>query len=90
MEQKEFTVAPDVIYQELDGEMVLLDIKSGEYYGIDEIGSRIWTLIEEGKSTEGVKEALLQEYDVDDETCNQQVGAFIEELQGAGLIQVKG
>ncbi len=90
MEQKEFTVAPDVIYQELDGEMVLLDIKSGEYFGIDEIGSRIWALIEQGKNVEGVKEALLQEYDVDDETCGRQVGAFIEELQGAGLLQVKG
>ncbi|WP_028580041.1 PqqD family peptide modification chaperone [Desulfogranum japonicum] len=85
--QSTFSVAPDVIYQELDGEMVLLDTKSGEYFGIDEIGSRIWALIEQGQTTKGIQSALLEEYDVDEETCSRHVGAFVNELQKAGLIE---
>ncbi len=80
-------IAKDVIYQELDGEMVLLDMKSGEYFGIDEVGSTIWALLERGKSTGEILLLLMQEYVVDELTCRNQVASFLNELQGAGLIE---
>lgn len=88
MENQEVKISEDVIYQELDGEMVLLDMKSGEYFGIDTIGSRIWVLLEQGKSPGQTQDILIQEYDVDPVTCSRNVQEFLLELKEAGLIEV--
>lgn len=56
--------AADVLVQELDGEAVLLDLKSGNYFGLDEVGTRFWTLLTTEPSPQVAFDQLLTEYDV--------------------------
>ena len=82
------TIPEDLVYQELDGEMVLLNMQSGQYFGIDEIGSKIWALVEEKVLPVDIVKRLIAEYEVSEEDCQQQVAAFLDELAKEGLIQM--
>lgn len=83
-------VIPDeLIFQDLDGETVLLDMKSGQYFGMDETGSRIWKLLGEYDNLQEVLDALLAEYDVAADICRQELLAFLENLETSGLVTVE-
>jgi coenzyme PQQ synthesis protein D (PqqD) len=69
-------------------EVVVLDLNSGTYYGLDELGTRIWTLIEQPMSLRTIREAIMSEYEVDGETCDQDILAFLNKMQAAGLVEV--
>jgi hypothetical protein len=72
----------------MGGEVVILDLKSGTYYGLDVIGARIWSLIEQPTSVSAIRDAIMADYDVDAETCEQDIVAFVEKMQGVGLVEV--
>ena len=72
----------------MDGEVVMLSIQRGEYFGLDKIGSRIWELIENLVSIKEIRSILIEEYDVDEETCLKDLIEFLEDLQNKGLLIV--
>jgi hypothetical protein len=73
---------------EVDGEVVMMSIEQGNYYGIDEVGSRVWALIEQPTAVGAICDALEAEFDVERATCEADVLKFIEELAEQGLIRV--
>lgn len=73
---------------EVRGEAVILDLKEGQYYGLNDVGARIWDLIQEPKTVQQVQELLLAEYDVALEDCRRELLALLEELANRGLIEV--
>ena len=56
------TIAPDVMFRQLNDEAVLLDLKSGTYFGLNDVGARTWQLILEQGRLSRVLDALLDEY----------------------------
>ena len=58
------TLSDQVMFRDLGGEMVLLNIETGKYYGLDEVGARIWALLEEHGALQAAFDATLDEYDV--------------------------
>jgi hypothetical protein len=82
-------VSPDQVCSDLDGEAVILDLKSGGYYGLNSVGARIWQLIQQPQRVAEIRSVLLEEYDVDTDTCDRELKALLESLQNAGLIQVQ-
>jgi hypothetical protein len=58
----ELTIAPDVMFRHLSGEAVLLDLKSGTYFGLNDVGARTWQLVLEHGKLSRVLDALLDEY----------------------------
>ena len=66
---------------------VLLDSRSGHYYGLDEVGSRIWGLAEAGFPTPSITEKLAAEYDVPPEQLEQDVNQFISVLTKSRLLE---
>ena len=62
-----FSVPPRVLFRNLDGEAVLLHLDSGKYFGLNEVGTRIWELLAEHRETGAVCRALLAEFDVPEE-----------------------
>ena len=70
------------------GESIILDLKSGIYYSLEEVASKIWALIERPTAIGVIRNAILSEYEVDREICARDVQAFIEALDSAGLIEV--
>lgn len=73
---------------DLDGEKVMMNLDKGQYFMMNEVGSRIWELIEGNTSIVNIIETLTNEYQVDEETCENTVMEFLGRLKDAELIKV--
>ena len=82
-------IPEDVLFHELSGEAVLLNLASGKYYGLDEVGTRIWLLLSEHKSLENAYQLLLKEYDVEEDRLRTDLFNLVEDLARNGLIEVE-
>jgi hypothetical protein len=78
--------APGVVFQEIEGETVLLDVEAERYYALDEVGSRCWELLAEHGDLEKVVASMLAEFDVDEATLRSDLEALLEQLSAAGLV----
>ena len=74
---------------DLDGEAVILNLEQGVYYGLNPVGARVWSLIQEPRTFDQLIEVLLAEYEVDLQVCRQEVLGLLAELASHGLIEVK-
>lgn len=79
---------PNVLAQDLAGESVLLNLQTEEYFGLDDVGTRIWQALTEKESVQTAIDALQAEYDVEPEQLRQDVENIIEELLANGLVEV--
>jgi len=80
---------PDqVTYREISGEMVLLNLESGKYYGLDEVGARMYILLAEHGSLEAAFQAMLAEYQVEAEQLEADLITLVEDLAAHGLLHV--
>lgn len=75
------------ICTEISGEAVALDIKRGVCYGLNQVGTRIWQLVETPRTISGVVDILIDEYDVERGVCSQQTRSLFADLLQAGLIE---
>ena len=82
-------VSPEVLMQEISGESVLLDLKSESYFGLDEVGTRIWRLVERDGHLKAVHSALQAEYDVDAARLEYDLKELMGRLVDAGLVAVQ-
>lgn len=73
---------------EVDDEIAMIDAEQGKYYGFDSVASRIWRLIQEPKPFESIIEALMNEYDVSRQQCEEDVSELFERLYEEGLISI--
>jgi len=81
-------IIPDtILVQEIDSEMVLMDINSDSYYGLDEVGCSIWKVIEASHGLLESYNRLLEIYDVEPETLKKDLLTFVETLAQNGLIR---
>ena len=78
-----------LLASELDGELVGLNVDSGTCYGFNATATRIWALLEQPRSLSELRDTLLEEYDVDPETCLQQLTEMLGELEADGLVDLK-
>ena len=83
------TIPDTVVHQQLGDEIVMLHLASGQYYGLDDVGSRLWVLLREHRSVGPVVAAMAAEYDVDESILRADVSRIVDELADAGLIQVE-
>lgn len=72
----------------IDQETIVLNFQSGGYYGLNEVCTSIWNLIQEPKKVEEIRDAILEEYEVESEQCSQDLLRLLQELSIAGLIKV--
>jgi hypothetical protein len=82
-------VSDDTLFQELSGETVLLELSRGVYYGLDEVGTRIWNLLAEGRSLEETVDVLVEEYDVDRVRGAADVLRLVGELEERRLLEIR-
>ena len=84
---KVYTVCSDVLFQQVNGEVVLLSMDSGKYFGLSEVASRMWHLIHSVGDLDAVLAILLEEYDVPEDELREDVSDFAEQLIAAGLLE---
>ena len=81
-------VNDDVLFQELQGEAVLLNLKSGVYFGLDPVGTRIWQLFAEHEVLGEVAQAIVTEYDVAEDRCSEDLLKLVDDLEKQELVSV--
>jgi Coenzyme PQQ synthesis protein D (PqqD) len=74
---------------DLAGEVAILDVKYGTYYGLNAVGARIWNLIQEPKTVNEIRDILLKEYEVETECCEREVLALLQNLVAKELIEIE-
>ena len=70
-------------------EVAILDFKAGVYYGLDDVGARVWQLVQEPKKVREIRNALLEEYEVEPDRCERDLIALLRSLAGDQLIEIK-
>ncbi len=78
------------VSSEIDGETVSLNLKSGIYYSLNAVGSRIWQILQESSSVRDIRETIVEEFEVAAERCERDVLRLLSELAAKGLIEVDG
>jgi hypothetical protein len=79
-------IQEDVLFQELQGEAVLLNLKTGVYLGLNQVGTRIWQLLQEDGALKRVVDVMLQEYDVAQEKLQTDVLDLVGQMEKQGLL----
>jgi hypothetical protein len=83
-----FNVASDQVSTELDGEVVILSIRSGGYYSLRNVSARIWALIHKPRSVAEIRNIVAAEYHTDAERVEADAIEFLESLAELGLAEV--
>ncbi|MDZ7267801.1 MAG: PqqD family peptide modification chaperone [candidate division KSB1 bacterium] len=78
--------APEQIFSDLGGEIVILNLNTGVYHGLDEVGARIWHLLQQPITVDELHAAILAEYEVEAEICRRDILELLRTLLDAGLI----
>ncbi len=71
-------------------ESVILGLQNSVYYGVSPVGASIWKLLQRKRSVAELRDAVLEEYDVEKERCERDVLDLLEKMQAEGLIEVVG
>lgn len=82
------TIPDDVVFRDLAGEAVILNLASGTYFGLNEVGTRMWHLLAEHGSTELLLATVLAEYEVEEAPLRQDLDSLLHILVEKGLIVV--
>jgi hypothetical protein len=82
------SIPSQVMARQVSDETVILDLASGNYYGLNPVGSRFWQLICEGKKPVEARDLLLAEYEVTQEQLDNDIASLIHELHAKGLISL--
>ena len=85
--QTVFAQSEAVLFTELDDEMSLMDIESGEYYHYDATGAAVWKRLDGTTDIAGICAGLREDFDVSEETCRKDTIAFLQQLEEMQLVK---
>jgi len=72
---------------QVDETVVMMSIEQGMYFGIEGAGPRIWAMLEQPRTVDEICEALMDEFDIDADSCRSEVLGFLHELADAQLLR---
>ena len=79
----------NIVFTDLDDTIVMMDVDEGQYYELDPVAARIWTLMDERQTLRSICEALMEEYDIGAETCEEDTREFVQAAVGMRIVQVE-
>lgn len=84
------SITPDILSQEVSGETVFLNLNSESYFGLDNVGTRIWQLLQEYGDLQKVLDAMLREYDVEEDQMEIDLSELVAKLVEVGIVEIGG
>jgi len=78
----------DIDATDLDGEVVMMNLEKGQYFMMNQVGSRIWEIIKEPSTVNNIINTLLGEFQVEKNQCKENVVEFLGKLKNANLISI--
>jgi uncharacterized membrane-anchored protein YitT (DUF2179 family) len=82
------SIKDNFIYSESDNELFLMSLENNAYYGLDEIGKRVFEIIQKPINFSEIVQILMNEYEVDEETCKNDLESFLNSLYKANIIDI--
>jgi len=79
----------DVLASELGAEYVLLNLNNGTYYGVQDVGSEIWKMLQNPVTVDDICSALIETFEVEPERCRRDVMRLLGELVTHGLVEIR-
>jgi hypothetical protein len=73
----------------LGEQSAILNLKNSVYYGVNPVAASVWKLIQQPKSVGELRDALVEEYEVEPERCEQDLLALLDKMRDEGLIDVR-
>jgi len=77
------------VFSDLGDEVAILDLKGGTYYGLNAVGARIWSLIQEPRTVQEIYDILISEYEVEPRRCEHDLVMLLEDLAEHELIEIR-
>jgi hypothetical protein len=78
----------DQLSSKLGDEVVILNLQSGVYYGLDPVGARVWELAQTNQTFSNICQAVVDEFEVEPQQCERDVSDLLREMQAQGLVQI--
>lgn len=85
----QIVAARNQVSADIENEMAVLNLDSGVYYGLNEVGAYIWNFIEEPRTVLEIVRHVQSGYEVDSETCHHDLLQLLDKLSEADLIEVR-
>jgi hypothetical protein len=82
-------IPESVLTREIDGELVLLDLRSETYFGLDDVGTRFWAALAQHATLPEARRALLEEFDVEPARLERDLARLLGELEAHGLVALR-
>jgi hypothetical protein len=76
----------DVVWREVDGEVVILDLKTSTYLSTNKTGAHLWKLLQQDRDTDELETSLVDTYGVERSLAQSDVGAFLDMLRSKELL----
>lgn len=73
----------------LGEEAAILNLKNSVYYGMNPVGARVWELLKQPQRVSELRDVLVDEYEVEQERCAQDLLALLQKMRDEGLIEVQ-
>jgi len=81
-------LSPDVLTQEISGEMVILDLKKEQYLSLNEFGTRIWKMLEKTSVLDDIFQDLLDDFEVEATILERDMKQLLIDMDEAGLVTI--
>ena len=80
----------ELVSANLDGEVVILGFQSGSYYSLDQVGASVWELLQQPRKVSQIRDAILNEYDIDTQQCEHDLLQLLNQLAERQLVVIQG
>ena len=77
---------PELISVDMDGDVVMMSVSKGNYYGINPVGARIWELLAQPHTLAQLSAIITAEYEVEDSVCAADIRTFVERMLTEGVV----
>ena len=85
--QEGFRIPERILFRRVDTEMAVVNTDTGTYFGLDEVGTRVWELIAEHGSLQAVADRMREEFDVDPQRLEADLLQLVDQLLADGLVE---
>jgi hypothetical protein len=77
-----------VVSTEAGARTSMMDIVKGQYFGLEDVGARVWALLESPRSVGDIRDQLVREFEVDATVCEAELRPFLRTLLDQGLLDI--
>jgi hypothetical protein len=74
---------------DVDDEAVILSLEDGVYYGLNEVASRVWELVQKPRTVREIRDSLIQEYDIEETRCTRDLLDLLTQLHRWKLVELR-